>query len=76
MDGHNVAALVYSRRKHLISVFVWPYPDRGPSGGGAGSRNGYNWVMWQSGDMRFCLVSDVSSGDLNVLKKLIHSKEQ
>ena len=76
MDGHNIAALVYSRRKHLISVFVWPYLDRGPSADGAGSRNGYNWVMWQSGDMRFCLVSDVSSGDLNVLKKLIHSKEQ
>src|SRR5438270_1829751 len=28
LDGRNVAALVYSWRKHLISVFIWPSPDK------------------------------------------------
>jgi anti-sigma factor RsiW len=76
VDGHNVAALVYSRRKHLINFFVWPYREQEKSfvssGSGSGSRQGYNWMTWQSGDMQFCLVSDVAPSDLRELKDLIH----
>ena len=72
VDGHNVAALVYSRRKHFVNLFVWP--ARGSEGlsGNSGSRQGYNWMEWQSGDMRFCLVSDAAAADLRELKDLIH----
>jgi anti-sigma factor RsiW len=72
VDGHNVAALVYSRRKHFINLFVWPYREREPSFANSGSRQGYNWITWQLGDTRFCLVSDASSSDLRELKDLIH----
>lgn len=71
VDGHNVAALVYSRRKHLINVFVWPYQGREPRLVTSGSRQGYNWVEWQSGDMEFCLISDVSPPELRELQNLI-----
>ena len=72
VDGHNVAALVYGRRKHTINLFVWP--ERGPSvlSDSSGSRNGYNWLLWKSGDMHLCLVSDVSPEDLRELRALIH----
>ena len=72
VDGHNVAALVYSRRKHLINLFVWPYREKEPSFVSAGSRQGYNWMTWQSGDMQFCLISDAALSDLRELKDLIH----
>jgi anti-sigma factor RsiW len=70
IDGHSVAALVYSRRKHFINLFVWPYGGKKTSLP-SGSRNGYNWVTWQSGDMQFCLVSDAAASDLKNLKNLI-----
>ena len=74
VDGHSAAALIYARRKHIINLFVWP--DRGtpPIAGGSGSRQGYNWSRWASGDMQFCLVSDVSAADLGELKELIQRK--
>ncbi|MGH9512705.1 MAG: anti-sigma factor family protein [Terriglobales bacterium] len=71
VNGHNVAALVYGRRKHLVSVFVWPYRGREPSLVSSGSYQGYNWLRWQSGEMEFCLVSDASATDLRELKELI-----
>ena len=72
VDGHNVAALVYARRKHFINLFVWPYPEKGPTSDSSGSHKGYNWVAWRSGDMQFCLVSDVALSDLRELKSLMH----
>ena len=70
IQGHNVAALVYGRRKHLINLFVWP-DGKEPAVSGEGSRQGYNWLSWRAGDMQFCLVSDVSPGDLRELQQLV-----
>lgn len=71
VDGHNVAALVYARRKHYINVFVWPYREKESIAENSGSRQGYNWITWQSGDMQFCLVSDAALTDLRELKNFI-----
>jgi anti-sigma factor RsiW len=71
IDGHNVAALVYSRRKHYVNVFVWPYREKESIAESSGSRKGYNWMTWQSGDMQFCLLSDAALADLRELKDLI-----
>jgi anti-sigma factor RsiW len=72
IGGQNVAAVVYSRRKHFINLFVWPYREKEVISSSSGSREGYNWVTWQSGDMRFCLVSDAAASDLRELEKFIH----
>ena len=71
VGGHNVAALVYSRRKHLINLFVWPAGEKERAFENSGSRQGYNWMAWRSGDMQFCLTSDVSAADLRELEALI-----
>ena len=70
LDGHSVAALVYSRRKHFINVFVWPQRQKELSFPSSGSHEGFNWLRWQSGDMQFCLVSDAAPLDLRELKDL------
>jgi anti-sigma factor RsiW len=71
VDGQNIAALVYGRRKHLINLFVWPDRKKEMVANSSGSRNGYNWLAWSGGDMRFCLVSDTSADDLRLLQELI-----
>jgi anti-sigma factor RsiW len=72
VDGHDVAALVYARRKHFINVFVWPSREKESIAESSGSRQGYNWVAWQSSDMQFYLVSDAALSDLSQLKTLMH----
>jgi anti-sigma factor RsiW len=71
VDGHNVAAVVYSRRKHVVNLFAWPGQVNETVRENSGSRQGYNWILWSSRDMRFCLVSDAGVGDLRALQQLI-----
>lgn len=71
-DGRTVAALVYGRRKHLINLFAWPEKTASAGFSSSGSSRGYQWLMWHTGDMRFCLVSDTSLSDLEQLRELIH----
>jgi anti-sigma factor RsiW len=70
VKGHQVAVLVYARRKHVVNVFIWPTtePDMSPQ---SGSQLGYNWIDWRKSRMEMCAVSDVSASDLNELHKLL-----
>jgi anti-sigma factor RsiW len=72
IDGHNVAGLIYGRRKHFINVFVWPKRETESIAETSGSRQGYNWVAGQSGGMEIYLVSDAALSDLRELKGLIN----
>ena len=71
-DGRMVAALVYGRRKHFVNLFAWPEKTASTGFSSSGSTRGYQWLMWHTGDMRFCLVSDASASDLEQLRELIH----
>ena len=75
VDGNSIAALVYGRRKHIVSLFVWPRRNSERISDDSGSRQGYNWSTWQSGDMEFCLVSDASADDIRELRSLIEKRE-
>ena len=72
LTGRSVAALVYTRRKHYINVFVWPTQDADTPIHPPGARQGYNWVHWRHKGMEFCAVSDASPTDLNELAQLIN----
>jgi mycothiol system anti-sigma-R factor len=67
--GRTIAALVYGRRKHLVSVFIWPATEQDQSLQ-SGSQQGYNWLAWTANHMQFCAVSDVSPADLDQLQNL------
>jgi anti-sigma factor RsiW len=70
VHGRATAALVYGRRKHLVSVFIWPTsePDASPR---AGSRQGYQWIDSRKGGMEFFVVSDTAPSDLEQLQHLL-----
>jgi len=71
VDGRTVAVLVYSRRNHLIGVFVRPaLPDESAAPRDLAIR-GYNLVSWLSGGMRFWAVSDLNAGELAQLQRLL-----
>jgi len=72
LNGQNVAAVVYGRRKHLINVFVWPTKEPDTPIHPPGARQGYQWVHWRHQGMEFCAISDVPASDLHELAQLIY----
>ena len=66
--GRRVAALVYHRRQHEITVFIWPGAGESEA---ALSRNGYNLLRWSAGPMTYWAVSDVSAAELRSLQSML-----
>ncbi len=63
LNGRPVAALVYSRAKHQINLFLWPV-DRADSAMQVAERNGYNAIHFTHGGMSGWVVSDLEKGEL------------
>jgi mycothiol system anti-sigma-R factor len=72
LGGQNVAVLVYSRRKHIINVFVMPTKEPDTPIHPPGLRQGYQWRHWRRQGMEYCAVSDVSDSDIYELAQLIY----
>jgi mycothiol system anti-sigma-R factor len=72
LGGQHVAALVYSRRKHIINVFVMPTKEPDTPIHSPGLRQGYQWRHWRRQGMEYCAVSDVSDSDIYELAQLIY----
>lgn len=70
LHGRTVAAVVYRRRQHTINVFIWPAhePDRPAK---VETRDGYHVVSWIRGGMNYWAVSDLATGELEELAKLM-----
>lgn len=70
VDGRRVAALVYMRRLHKISVFVWPAGSTaGPSS--ELRMDGYNILSWTGANMTFWAISDLDERELGKLQTLM-----
>ena len=74
LEGREVAALVYQRRKHFINVFVWPGQTGTNSTQSIESRQGYNLVRWSHGGFDFWAVSDVAAPDLAEFVRLLETR--
>lgn len=69
LDGHRAAALVYKRRLHTISVFVWPAEGTGPAK--ADQVSGLNVLTWTKDGMVWWAVSDLNPEELRELRALL-----
>jgi anti-sigma factor RsiW len=62
-----VAALVFQRSKHVISLFTWPADS---SVTAVRSQKGYHVVTWNKDGMAYWAVSDVNLDDLKLFSRL------
>lgn len=67
IDQRPVAALVFQRSKHVISLFTWPAAS---SVAGGRSQNGYHFVTWSKDGMTYWAVSDLNLDDLKQFSRL------
>jgi len=70
LDGHNAAAIVYQRRKHVINLFTWPTSasDEEPL---ATAQQGFNLIEWKQAGMYYCAISDLNRQELTELASLL-----
>ena len=66
VDGRPVAALAYSRRQHIISVFLWPAGQGGgrTAGPGDATRQGYHLLHWVTPAFTYWVASDLGLSEL------------
>jgi anti-sigma factor RsiW len=71
VEGRTVAALVYGRRKHILSVFVWPADGAPETAPRSSARQGYNWIQWTHAGMRYWVLSDVAPAEMEEFARLL-----
>jgi anti-sigma factor RsiW len=73
LDHHQVAALVYRHRQHIVNVFIWPAGNAGDSAPHWITQQGYNLVHWTESGMNYWVISDADRSGLNDFVGLLHS---
>lgn len=69
LNHQRAAVLVYQHGSHVINVFSWSGEGRSlPSNV---TRNGYHFISWATGDLRYCAVSDTGRDELLGLVRLL-----
>lgn len=74
LDGRPVAALVYQRQRHIITVFVWPAPQAADTAPQAEVRQGYNQIHWTQAEMTYWAVSDLNLDELHAFVQLVQRR--
>jgi anti-sigma factor RsiW len=71
VGNRRVAALVYRRRLHVVSVFVWPAADATDTVAREFTERGYNLVTWRKGGVAYWAISDLGMEELRQLQALL-----
>jgi len=72
LAGREAAALVYSRRRHVINVYVCP--AAGAPGEASPLTNGFHIRHWNAGEMSFWAVSDLDPKELDEFIALFRAR--
>jgi anti-sigma factor RsiW len=72
VGGRSMAALVYSRRNHIINVFIRPAGDVGQRTDAA-SLQGINIMGWSNDAMHYWMLSDLNPRELSELRNLLNA---
>jgi anti-sigma factor RsiW len=64
VDGRAVPSVVYTRRQHVINVFIWPASGRANEAEMATTRNGYHLLRSYANGDELWFVSDLNADEL------------
>ena len=70
IDGHTAAGLVFHRKLHTISLYIW----QGAGFEGTESRFGYSARGWSHNGLSFLVVSDIPEGEVAQFAALYREK--
>ena len=65
-----VPTLVYSRRRHIISLTAVSLSNAEPLPASIGPTNGFNMVSWRKDDSVYWAISDLNENELKAFAKL------
>jgi anti-sigma factor RsiW len=71
VDGHQAAAVVYRRAKHVINLFAWASTGKADEAFHAETRQGFNIVTWRRDGITYYAVSDVEGDQLAQFARLV-----
>jgi anti-sigma factor RsiW len=72
INGHNAAALVYGRRRHVVNLFIWP--ASASDGAEMTQRyNGYSMKHWVADGFSYWAVSDAAPAELDAFRQAYES---
>jgi anti-sigma factor RsiW len=69
-----VAALVYSRRSHVINVFTWPVVNDEEKAVRAFSQQGFHIRHWQHSGLSYWTISDLNDKELDEFVRLFQER--
>jgi anti-sigma factor RsiW len=73
LEHRPVAALIYTRRKHAINLFLWPSEHAARDALQSASSQGYQIARWNDSGMSYWAISDVNSGELHQFVELFRA---
>jgi len=76
LDGRPVAAIVYKRGSHVITLFIWPSPQKGESEPSTTALQGSYLVHWTAYGMNCWAVSDLNSTDMQQFAHLFKGQTE
>lgn len=74
VDHRSVVALVYSRDKHIINVYLWPAETPSEKDVGTKTLQGYNIVGWVGSGANHYVISDLNEKELQRFVKLLRAQ--
>ena len=74
LDDHEVAAIVYRRRLHVINLFVRPARTLSLPLGVTARREGYSLLRWTAGGLEYWAVSDLDPRELQLFRQLYSAR--
>jgi len=75
LEHRPVAALVYSRRKHAINLFIWPSEHAAGGTLKSVTTQGYQIAHWNEAGTAYWAISDLNSSELRQFIQLIRDAQ-